>query len=189
MHPPSSICVHSQAGLIGIFPGRGRVVWCDWYTHDVVHAAVGTNTTLSAPLGHINVHVRDGSAILLHAQPAYTVAETRQGPYSLLVSLTTDGYAFGTAYIDDGESLPPTPNTTVTFTAKKNELYIIAHGSFDVTQKLDTITVLGVGQNIPTSVTLQSKQHVDWEFSREKNRLSITGLDLDINANTTISWN
>ncbi|KAI0933026.1 hypothetical protein AcW1_000034 [Taiwanofungus camphoratus] len=173
----------------GIFPGRGRVVWRDWYTHDVVHAAVGTNTTLSAPLGHINVHVRDGSAILLHAQPAYTVAETRQGPYSLLVSLTTDGYAFGTAYIDDGESLPPTPNTTVTFTAKKNELYIIAHGSFDVTQKLDTITVLGAGQNIPTSVTIQSKQHVDWEFSREKNKLSITGLDLDINVNTTISWN
>src|ERR1700733_4006377 len=82
---------------IGIFPGRGNVVWRDWYTHDIVEYTSGVAMTLTAPLGHINVHVRDGSAILLHAVPAYTIEETQQGPFSLLVSLSADSQAFGTA--------------------------------------------------------------------------------------------
>ena len=50
------------------------------------------------------MHIRDGSALLLHAAPAYTIHDTRAGPYSLLVSQAADGYAFGTAYLDDGET-------------------------------------------------------------------------------------
>ena len=99
--------------------------------------------TFSAPLGHINVHVRDGSAILLHAEPGYTTTETRAGPYSLLVSQASDGYAFGTAYIDDGISIPPTPNTTVEFHAKKGSLSITSSGSFKVDQSLESVTILG----------------------------------------------
>ena len=118
----------------------------------MVNASIGVNTTLSAPLGTINVHVRDGSAILLHSQPAYTIEETRQGPYSLLVSQAADGYAFGTAYIDDGETVPPTPNSTLTFKAREGELTVAHHGTFEIIQKLDTITVLGAKR--PASVKL-----------------------------------
>jgi len=59
---------------------------------------------LSAPITHINVHVRGGAILPLQA-PAYTTAETRANPYSLLVALDESGQASGSLYLDDGESL------------------------------------------------------------------------------------
>jgi alpha-glucosidase len=128
----------------GIFPGRGNVTWRDWYTHEVVNATVGANTTLSAPLGHINVHIRDSSALLIHANPQYTITQTQQTDYTLLVSQAKDGYAFGTAYLDDGISYPPGPNTTVTFAVSEGQIVIDSKGSYNVEQKLQNVTVLGM---------------------------------------------
>jgi alpha-glucosidase len=127
----------------GIFPGRGNVSWRNWYTHEVVNATVGGNTTLSAPLGHINVHIRDSSALLIHANPQYTIAETRETDYTLLVSQAKDGYAFGTAYLDDGISYPPGPNKTVTFAVSEGQIIIESKGLYNVQQKLQNVTVLG----------------------------------------------
>ncbi|RPD64745.1 hypothetical protein L227DRAFT_560555 [Lentinus tigrinus ALCF2SS1-6] len=174
----------------GIFPGRGSVVWRDWYTHQVVNATAGANTTLDAPLGHINVHVRDGAAILLHAEPAYTTAETRAGPYALLVTQDASGYAFGTAYVDDGESVPPTPHTTITFQAQKGQLAISSTGDYIVEQKLDTVTVLGVGADKPGSVQVDG-QDVDessWEFDAGLERLVVKGLGVDLNKGASLTW-
>ncbi|KAI0354754.1 hypothetical protein OH77DRAFT_1496667 [Trametes cingulata] len=172
----------------GIFPGQGRVIWRDWYTHEVVNATAGANTTLSAPLGHINVHIRNGSALLLHAQPGYTTTETRGNPFSLLVSQAADGYAFGTAYIDDGESLPPTPNTTLTFRARKGELTIAANGDFNVEQKLETVTVLGAASAKPNEVKVNGETVDNWEFNEGLERLVIKQLGVDLNRATTVTW-
>ena len=172
----------------GIFPGQGRVIWRDWYTHEVVNASISANTTLAAPLGHINVHVRDGSAILLHAQPAYTIAETRQGPYSLLVAQAADGYAFGTAYIDDGETVPPTPNTTLTIHARKGAVSIHPAGNFVVAQTLDSLTVLGAARTPPTEVTVNGIKTSAWQFDAGVERLVLTGLKLDLNRAVSVEW-
>ncbi|OAX37415.1 hypothetical protein K503DRAFT_783640 [Rhizopogon vinicolor AM-OR11-026] len=48
-----------------VFPGRGSVIWREWYTHAVVNAISRGNTTLDAPISYINVHIRDSSALLL----------------------------------------------------------------------------------------------------------------------------
>ncbi|OJT04578.1 Alpha-glucosidase [Trametes pubescens] len=172
----------------GFFPGHSRVIWRDWYTHEVVNATSGVQTTLDAPLGHINVHVRDGSAILLHAQPGYTTTETRASPYSLLVSQAADGYAFGTAYVDDGESVPPTPSSTLTFTARTGSLHFSAHGNFAVVQKLDTVTVLGVGSKKPGAVKLNGKALSNWEFDEGLQRLVVKQLGLDLNKAASLTW-
>ncbi|PCH40069.1 glycoside hydrolase family 31 protein [Wolfiporia cocos MD-104 SS10] len=171
----------------GIFPGRGQVTWRDWYTHDVVNATIGGNTTLDAPLGHINVHVRDGSAILLHAQPAYTINETRSGPYALLVSLSANGSASGTAYIDDGETIPPTPNTTLTFIAADGLLNINSGGDFEVQQNLSTVTILGV-TNQPESVGVKGVHDTNWEYFPSQEELVLTDLGLNLNDDITIFW-
>jgi alpha-glucosidase len=109
-----------------------------------VNATVGGNTTLSAPLGHINVHIRDSSALLIHENPQYTIEQTRESDYALLVSQAKDGYAFGTAYLDDGISYPPGPNTTVTFTVSESQVVIESKGAYNVGQRLQNITVLGM---------------------------------------------
>ncbi|KAJ7209873.1 glycosyl hydrolases family 31-domain-containing protein [Mycena haematopus] len=152
----------------GILPGRGKIVWRDWYTHEVVNGTAGTNTTLAAPLGHINVHVRDGAALLLHQTPGYTVAETRQSAFSLLVTHSADGRAFGSTYLDDGVSDPPGPNTVITVYSSKNSVKISSKGAFHVAQKLAEVTVLGVPQ---------------------KPKIVMSGLSVDLNVETTtIEW-
>jgi alpha-glucosidase len=170
----------------GIFPGQGHTTWRDWNTHDVVNATASVNTTLAAPLGHIPVHIRGGSAILLHAAPAYTIAETRAGPYALLVSQAADGYAFGNAYIDDGESIPPTPHRNLEFHVSTGELEIASAGTFNVEQKLETVTILGTPR--PTEVSVSGKTITSWQYLEGQQKLVITGLTVNLNSATTISW-
>jgi len=163
------------------------VTWRDWYTHDVVNATKGANTMLSAPLGHINVHIRDGSAILLHAKPAYTIEETRQGPYSLVVSQAADGHAFGSAYIDDGVSSPPVASYYLTFAVTKGKILIQGRGSFNVTQNLQTITVLGISLK-PSNVSVQGRSVASWQFAEAQGKLTITALNVDLNEPVTVEW-
>ncbi|KAJ7441544.1 glycoside hydrolase family 31 protein [Mycena latifolia] len=171
---------------LGIFPGRGKTIWRDWYTHDVINATVGANTTLSAPLGHINVHIRDGAALLLHASPAYTVEETRQGPFALLVAQSPDGSAFSTAYIDDGLSDPPGPSTTVTIQASKNSVTITSKREFEVVQKLVQVTILGV-ETKPTSVSVGGTAVQEFTYNSTQQELILTGLTIDLNEGMPIS--
>lgn len=172
--------------MLGIFPGRGSVTWRDWYTHAVVQANSGTNTTLDAPLSHINVHIRDGSALLLFSKPAYTTVETRAGPYSLLVSQAQDGYAFGTAYIDDGESIPPTPSRTLEFRVSKGQLKIVGQGDFEVEQALDSVTILGTSK--PSAVNVQGEEVKSWQYIDTLEKLVISELNLKLNNDIAISW-
>ncbi|KAJ6468608.1 glycosyl hydrolases family 31-domain-containing protein [Mycena vitilis] len=170
----------------GIFPGRGKTVWRDWYTHDVVKANSGTNTTLAAPLGHINVHIRDGAALLLHETPAYTVEDTRQGAFALLVTQSADGHAFGTTYLDDGVSDPPGPSTIVTVSASTGSVKISSAGTFNVGQKLAQVTVLGVAKR-PSSVSVSGKAP-KFTYASAQQRLVLTGLNVDLNKGATIQF-
>ncbi|KAF5346407.1 hypothetical protein D9758_012761 [Tetrapyrgos nigripes] len=171
----------------GILPGRGQVIWRDFYTHAIVSPTNDNSTVaLSAPLGHINVHIRDGSILLLHAQPAYTIEKTRQGPFSLLCSLAANGQAFGSAYIDDGISDPPGENTTITFSVGDNTLHIGAVGSFNVSQVVESITVLGVTKQ-PESVSIQGENNTSWEFLPDLQKL-VMNVTVDMNAPQVIQW-
>ncbi|KAH9475774.1 Alpha-glucosidase [Psilocybe cubensis] len=172
----------------GVFPGRGSVIWRDWYTHDVLKTTPGQPTTLSAPLGHINVHIRGGSVILLHAQPAYTIEETRQGPFSLLVSLNAQGLAQGSAYLDDGISNPPGPSRNLVFKATKNELTVSGSGGFQVGPKLQDITILGVGSK-PKSVSANNRIVSSWTYAPQQAKLVALGVNVTLNQPLTLKWN
>ena len=74
------------------------------------------NVTLSAPLEHINVHARGGTVFILQT-PAYTTAEVKNNPYSLIVTLDDNDSATGSVYLDDGVSLVPTATKLITVRA------------------------------------------------------------------------
>ncbi|KAJ7311650.1 glycosyl hydrolases family 31-domain-containing protein [Mycena albidolilacea] len=170
----------------GIFPGRRKTVWRDWYTPRRIERDCAREYHVSCPLGHINVHVRDGAAILLHQTPAYTVEETRQGPFSLLVTQSMDGHAFGTTYLDDGVSDPPGPSTTVTVRSSKSTVMISAEGAFHITQKLAEVTILGV-MHKPNEVFVGDKRKA-FNYAGPQQKLVISKLALDLNGHTTIEW-
>jgi alpha-glucosidase len=162
------------------------VVWRDWYTGAVVNATAGANTTLAAPLGHLNVHVRDSSVLLLHAAPAYTVAETAAGPYALLASLAADGYAQGQAFVDDGASDPPGPSTTINFLARNGSLALTPNGKFHIAQKLANVTVLGVASQ-PKKVAV-SGTAANFQYDAATEKLVVSGLAVDLNSKSTLTW-
>ncbi|KAF9260094.1 hypothetical protein L218DRAFT_1054996 [Marasmius fiardii PR-910] len=171
----------------GIFPGRGEVIWRDFFTHQAVETSPNGNVTLPAPLGHINVHTRDGSAILMHAEPAYTIEETRQGPFGLLVSLSSDREAFGSYYLDDGLSFPPGPNTILTIRASGNQLSIIPKGKFEIDQPLWEVTVLGVGER-PSVVKVQNHSSILWDYDESLGELVMSELTLNLNVANVLTW-
>ncbi|KAF8587489.1 glycoside hydrolase family 31 protein [Ramaria rubella] len=171
----------------GIFPGRGKTIWRDWWTHDVLNATPGASTTLSAPLSHINVHIRDGAALLLHDKPAYTTEETRSGPYAILVSLSAGGSAFGTAYIDDGISSPPGPSSTLIMEARSGEVVVTRSGSFNIAQQLATVTILGVTSK-PPEVQVNGKTISGWEYLAAQDKILIQNLAVNLNDRVTVTW-
>lgn len=179
----------------GIFPGRGTVTWRDWYTHEVLNATSGGATTLSAPLGHIPVHIRSGAVILLHSQPGYTTNETLQSPYTLFVSLSSDGSAFGSTYIDDGTTLPTenvsVSNRTISFSVTDGTLTITSQGDWQVAQNLDTVTVLGVdGEPSAVSVgCMNLTSQSTYESGLQRLNVSSLGLDLNAEGPTVLAWN
>ncbi|EJD47637.1 hypothetical protein AURDEDRAFT_61870, partial [Auricularia subglabra TFB-10046 SS5] len=175
----------SATTVDGIFPGvSSGTVWYDWYTHRAVKAKAHRNTTLKAPLGHINVHVRSGAVVLLHSLPAYTITETREGPFELLITLDNHGKASGTAYLDDGVSYPPGTFRELTFTvaAGGRKLRITSRGSFKVHQTLEKITVLGLKQR-PHRVTADGHalHGESWKFDAGIGQLEVGSLAIDLN--------
>jgi len=150
-----------------------------------VNATSGGNTTLDAPLSHINVHIRDNSAILLYQEPGYTIYETRKGPYALLVSLSASGTAFGTAYVDDGISFPPGPSRSLTFQASSGTLKIESEGEYAIQQKLETIIVLRVRE--PAQVTLQGQTVKGWTYEEVTEELVVSNASISLNGQITLA--
>ncbi|EKM60294.1 uncharacterized protein PHACADRAFT_189434 [Phanerochaete carnosa HHB-10118-sp] len=82
------------------------------------------------------VHIRDGPTLLPHTTPGYTITETLQSSYMLLIVQAADGYALGTACFDDGESIPPTPHRDAQFHVETGQVRIESSGTFGVGPKL-----------------------------------------------------
>ncbi|KAF5681244.1 putative alpha-glucosidase precursor (maltase) [Fusarium heterosporum] len=130
----------------GVFPGIGEGTrWYDWYTLNEVHAKPQENVTLSAPLEHINVHVRGGTILTLQA-PGNTTSATRRNPFALLIALDNNGYAEGSVYLDDGVSLEPEATKIVSYTFNRGVLQAEINGTYHSDPPLANITIAGLHQ-------------------------------------------
>jgi hypothetical protein len=126
-----------KAAVTGYFPSSGQTTWRDWTTGEVrisIHhpklqgifiddQVVKPNSKgqaeLLTPLGKINVHIRSGSVILIHDKPAYSLTETRESPYGLVIHLDAKGEAKGEAVLDDGLSIDGKSLVFIHLTAEK----------------------------------------------------------------------
>lgn len=66
------------SSVSGLFPAGATTIWRDWWSHEVLNTSTisegsaAANVTLPAPLGHIPIHIRGGSILLLYAEAKYT---------------------------------------------------------------------------------------------------------------------
>ena len=186
----------------GHFPGTGSVVWRDFFTYERLSNPTQTQT-IAVPLGKIGLHVRSGTAITLHQEPGYTIASTRRSNLSLLVSLSpgTDGIARGKVYLDDGESLPPTPYREVKIFAEGGrhggKIWFLGEGTYLSQQKLQTVVILvnnvhgeeGAGSGV-TEVRVGGEIWKSWAWDGKLGKLVVERAGIDLNGLTldTISW-
>ncbi|OWZ26692.1 alpha-glucosidase [Cryptococcus neoformans c45] len=180
----------NESTVVGQFPTMNDVFWVDWWTHCKLDTSSGEDVTLDLPLGNIGVHVRSGSALLLYDEPGYTVKETKDSGYAILVVLDGKGYAEGDAKIDDGESLPVTEQTCLTFTSTDScKLSSTAAGSYTISGKLKTITIVGVWTE-PSEITLNGSKvkNNQIEYDGSLGRIKITGLVQDLNSAWELMW-
>ncbi|XP_010224907.1 PREDICTED: lysosomal alpha-glucosidase [Tinamus guttatus] len=108
-----------QTKVSGYFPAG---TWYSLAGDSTIHSK-GQWILLSAPLDTINVHVRAGHILPLQ-EPAFRTAESRKKGMTLIVALTTDGFARGDLFWDDGESLQTFENGDYT-----QLLFLAAHGA------------------------------------------------------------
>lgn len=188
--------------MTGHFPGAGSVVWRDFFTHERLPDPTQTQT-IEVPLGKIGLHIRSGTAIVLHQEPGYTIASTRHSDLSLLVSLSpgTDGSAHGKVYLDDGESLPPTPYREVEIFAEGGrhggKIRFVGEGTYVSQPKLQKVVVLindvsggeHKGSGIK-KVWVGGKTWKSWSWDGKLGELMIEKLGIDLNGSTlsTIGW-
>ncbi|XP_075413533.1 putative maltase-glucoamylase 2 [Tenrec ecaudatus] len=77
-----------------------------WYDHSTggLENSIGGWKNLSAPLDHINLHIR-GGCILPWQEPAQNTQRSRQNFMGLTVALDSEGKAQGQLFWDDGQSI------------------------------------------------------------------------------------
>jgi alpha-glucosidase len=186
----------------GHFPGMGSIVWRDFFTYKRLSNAVKA-PTLEVPLGKIGLHIRSGTAIVLHEGPGHTIASTRRSDLYLLVSLSpgSDGVARGKLYLDDGESQPPTPHREVEILVERSRgggrLWFIGEGSYVSQTKLQKVVVLvndyhgeqETGSGV-TEVRVRGETWKSWSWDGNLGKLVIERAGIDLNELTldTISW-
>jgi len=182
------VLVPNVSTVSGVFPAAGGP-WRDFWTHQVLNAQPDVNTTIPAPLSHINVHIRPGSILETYSKPAYTTYETAQSPYRLIVSLDDNGEAAGEVYYDDGETqwTKNAPGSTSVFYVSKGKLSAeITSGKYKFAQKLSEVVILGVPSK--PSHALVGDDSVDISYSAMTKSLNVTSLSIDLNHPFTLSW-
>ena len=89
----------------GSFPSANGTQWRSWWTHELVSRDGDDMAELDAPLGHIPVHIRSGSVLLVYNEPKYTLKETREGSMGVVIHLNDNEEAEGVFHMDDGTSI------------------------------------------------------------------------------------
>ncbi|XP_056421060.1 sucrase-isomaltase, intestinal isoform X1 [Hyla sarda] len=129
-----------------------NTVWYDYHTGVIVEQP-GSSKNLSAPLEHINLHVR-GGYILPQQAPAFNTHQSRQNTLKLLIALDAQENAHGHLFWDDGKSIDSIDHGVYTmyeFNATFKAITLkVTHGNYTDPNNLifDEIKILGLPNNI-----------------------------------------
>lgn len=147
--------------------------------------------TLPAPMETINIHVRGGCILPLQS-PGLTTQETRKNSLMLVVALTTEGFARGDLFWDDGDSLATFERrdfTQVLFVATNNALLseVIQLNSQADGLKLQSVQIYGI-MNPPNKVLVNQVATEDFTYRNDTKVFSVEKLSLSIQNQFTITW-
>jgi alpha-D-xyloside xylohydrolase len=206
-----------QAGQVAVRPYFPKGVWYNLFDPKlVVHATNQSFHSLDAPLDTINVHVRAG-AIVPMQEPAWTTAEARRTPFTLLVALAPESasasavldiaedqvdIAEGELFVDDDDELQMEVKagtaTYVKYQAVRSRgRYVltgeVTEGAYALAQglTLQTVSVLGAQASPASSSVLVNGKvgaATTVQFNTGDSSLTINNLNLPIGKNFQVTW-
>ncbi|NWU25668.1 LYAG glucosidase, partial [Dyaphorophyia castanea] len=163
-------------------------MWYDFYTGSSVNSS-GEILKMSAPLEHLNLHIREGS-ILPTQKPGTTTEMTRGNPLHLIVALSSHATAWGDLFWDDGESLDTFEQgnySYVVFNVTQNIFTsTVLHASSEATEvTIGTLSIFGV-QTPPSKVLLNGHEK---PFSYLDNQvLTVSDLGISLSQGFSLQW-
>ncbi|XP_013810008.1 maltase-glucoamylase-like [Apteryx mantelli] len=170
--------------------------WYDYYTDELIGFR-GQFRNLSAPLEHINLHIR-GGYILATQRPANTTFYSRKNPLGLTVALNDSQLAQGQLYWDDGIRIDAYEDgiyLLTSFSANQTilEIKVLHQGYADPNNlKFTEIKILGVMSNVQKVTVSQNGEAVESAHSLDYNSttqvLLIKQLELELGRDYTVKW-
>ncbi|KAI6059689.1 Maltase-glucoamylase, intestinal-like isoform X1 [Aix galericulata] len=170
--------------------------WYDYHT-DEYFGSTGEFRNLSAPIDHINLHIRGGH-ILVQQSPANTTAYSRKNALSLIVALNDSQLAEGQLYWDDGVRIDAYEDGVyllTSFTARQNtlEIKVLHRGYSDPNNlKFTTVKTLGLKTTVTQLAVLENGIQIPSAHSLSYNAttqvLLTTQLELELGKDYTLQW-
>lgn len=160
--------------------------WYDWYTHEVTSDSKSKvkTFTLDAPLTHIPIHIRGGS--IIPAKTAkYTVGETFETDYKLIIALDNKNRATGRLYIDDGESLHVKSSSDITFDYKNGKLTASGKFGYSKAEKLASVTIISESAKRLNKATVNKKAY---KLTHDTNSATLEGVSISLTKSFSIDF-
>ncbi|KAL3486841.1 glycosyl hydrolases family 31-domain-containing protein [Aspergillus germanicus] len=154
----SPVVEENSTSVDAYFP---KDIFYDWYTGAALYGKGKVVTLTDIEIIHIPIHIRGGSIIPVRSSGAMTTMELREKSFQLIIAPGLDGKAFGSLYLDDGDSLEQTVTVEIEFEYRRGLLWIKGRFHPDAPVRLESITLLGQG---PTK-DLKQIIPTDWELT------------------------
>ncbi|XP_006814115.2 sucrase-isomaltase, intestinal-like [Saccoglossus kowalevskii] len=182
------VLLQGMTEVSGYFPDAK---WYDYYTGNDIGVR-SQIVVLSAPLDHINVHVR-GGYVLPTQEPGNSTLFTRTKPMGLIAALDDNASASGNLFWDDGDTLDTYENGLYFeehFSATANELSgnIVTDGYTGVDSLVwGNIRVFGLS-TLVTEVKINDVSHLDFTYDQTTQVLNIENAGAPLNINLMVTW-
>ncbi|KAG2021300.1 alpha glucosidase [Coprinopsis cinerea AmutBmut pab1-1] len=120
--------------------------WYDFFTLAPV-TRTGWVTQHRVSHAQIPMHIRGGAVLPLRSEMAMTTAELRTKPFDIVVAPDARGNASGSLYIDDGETIDPSPSdvTNVEFSYRNRRLRVSGRFGYKIERGVQWRTVKFAG--------------------------------------------
>lgn len=132
-------------------------VFYDWHTLDTVRGKGDWETLTDVAYTTIPLYYRGGNIIAQRARSANTTTELRKQNFTIVIAPGMDGTAFGSLYLDDGQSLAQSAVSLIHFNYTQNGHFsMTGEFGYKTSAVIESITVLGGGSggNVTNSTTL-----------------------------------
>jgi alpha-glucosidase len=136
-------------------------IFYDLFTLKQIEGTGGTITYSDVKFTDIPVHIRGGSIVPTRVNSAKTTKELRREDFEIIIAPDNDGKAFGTLYLDDGESIEQAGTSEIEFTFEANTISM--DGTFDFPTEQGVFSVLLLGKDGAKKYELKEGLDGPWE--------------------------